>query len=143
MLQIKNYSMEYIKGIRVIDGLNLSVREGDIYAFVGRNGAGKTTTIKSYINTSFIYWNLDLYNPKSISYKSSLFTIIITMLIILIQKWWIPTIHVRILQYLDKPTCNLDLTRSACHNATSLKSDLANHMPEKNNGWGMSYHSVS
>lgn len=54
MLQIKNYSMEYIEGKKVIDGLNLSVREGDIYAFVGRNGVGKTTTIKSIVGINHI-----------------------------------------------------------------------------------------
>ena len=54
MLKIKNYSMEYVKNIRVIDNLNLSVREGDIYAFVGRNGAGKTTTLKSIVGINHI-----------------------------------------------------------------------------------------
>ena len=54
MLQIKNYSLEYVEGKKVIDGLNLSVREGDIYAFVGRNGVGKTTTIKSIVGINHI-----------------------------------------------------------------------------------------
>lgn len=54
MLQIKNYSLEYFKGKKVIDDLNLSVREGDIYAFVGRNGVGKTTTIKSIVGINHI-----------------------------------------------------------------------------------------
>ena len=54
MLQIKNYSLEYFKGKRVINNLNLSVREGDIYAFVGRNGVGKTTTIKSIVGINHI-----------------------------------------------------------------------------------------
>lgn len=54
MLQIKNYSLEYFKGKKVIDNLNLSVREGDIYAFVGRNGVGKTTTIKSIVGINHI-----------------------------------------------------------------------------------------
>lgn len=54
MLQIKNYCMEYIEGKRVIDNLNLSIREGDIYAFVGKNGVGKTTTIKSIVGINHI-----------------------------------------------------------------------------------------
>ena len=54
MLQIKNYSLEYFKGNKVINNLNLSVREGDIYAFVGRNGVGKTTTIKSIVGINHI-----------------------------------------------------------------------------------------
>ncbi len=54
MLQIKNYSLEYSNGKRVISNLNLSVREGDIYAFVGRNGVGKTTTIKSIVGINHI-----------------------------------------------------------------------------------------
>ena len=54
MLEIKNYSMEYFKGKKVIDGLDLTVKDGDIYAFVGRNGAGKTTTIKSVVGINHI-----------------------------------------------------------------------------------------
>lgn len=54
MLQIKNYSLEYFKGKKVIDNINLSVRDGDIYAFVGRNGVGKTTTIKSIVGINHI-----------------------------------------------------------------------------------------
>lgn len=54
MLKINNYSLEYVKGRRVIHNLNLHVREGDIYAFVGRNGVGKTTTIKSIVGINHI-----------------------------------------------------------------------------------------
>ena len=54
MLKLKKYSLEYFEGKRVIDNLNMSIREGDIYAFVGRNGAGKTTTIKSIVGINHI-----------------------------------------------------------------------------------------
>ena len=33
-------------GRRVVDNLNLHVRTGDIYGFVGKNGAGKSTVMK-------------------------------------------------------------------------------------------------
>ncbi|MFQ5430363.1 MAG: ABC transporter ATP-binding protein, partial [Phycisphaerae bacterium] len=32
--------------LRAVDGVSLSVRKGEVYAFLGPNGAGKTTTIK-------------------------------------------------------------------------------------------------
>ena len=32
--------------VRVLDGLNLEVRRGEVFGFLGPNGAGKTTTIK-------------------------------------------------------------------------------------------------
>jgi ABC-type multidrug transport system ATPase subunit len=32
--------------VRAVDGIDLSVRRGEIYGFLGRNGAGKTTTIR-------------------------------------------------------------------------------------------------
>lgn len=54
MLKIKNYSLEYFEGKKVIDDLNLEIKEGDIFAFVGRNGAGKTTTIKSIVGINHI-----------------------------------------------------------------------------------------
>jgi ABC-type multidrug transport system ATPase subunit len=34
------------KEVKAVDALNLSVRQGEIYGFLGRNGAGKTTTIR-------------------------------------------------------------------------------------------------
>lgn len=54
MLELRKYSLEYFKGKRVIDGINLFVKEGDICAFVGRNGAGKSTTIKSIVGINHI-----------------------------------------------------------------------------------------
>ena len=47
MLEIKNFTKEYTKGIKAVDNLNLEIKSGDIYAFVGHNGAGKTTTLKA------------------------------------------------------------------------------------------------
>lgn len=32
--------------VRAVDGVDLNVRRGEIYGFLGRNGAGKTTTIR-------------------------------------------------------------------------------------------------
>jgi ABC-2 type transport system ATP-binding protein len=32
--------------VRAVDGLDLCIRQGEIYGFLGRNGAGKTTTIR-------------------------------------------------------------------------------------------------
>ncbi len=46
MLEFKNFSKNY-GNKKAVDNLNLSIEEGDIYAFVGHNGAGKTTTLKS------------------------------------------------------------------------------------------------
>ncbi len=36
---------EYRKGPRAVDGIDLSVAEGEIYGFLGPNGAGKSTTV--------------------------------------------------------------------------------------------------
>ena len=32
--------------VRAVDGVDLEVAEGEIYAFLGPNGAGKTTTVR-------------------------------------------------------------------------------------------------
>ena len=37
---------KYYGGNRVVNDLNLTVKEGSVYALLGRNGAGKSTTIK-------------------------------------------------------------------------------------------------
>jgi ABC-2 type transport system ATP-binding protein len=50
MLKIINYSKSYGKNKKkAVDSLNLEVKEGEIYGFIGHNGAGKTTTIKSIV----------------------------------------------------------------------------------------------
>ncbi len=54
MLEISNLSKTYAKGlvpkrIRALQDLSLTVRPGEVYAFVGPNGAGKTTTIKAIL----------------------------------------------------------------------------------------------
>lgn len=46
MLVIRDFSFTYPNGKKAVDGLNIEVKPGDLYAFIGHNGAGKTTTIK-------------------------------------------------------------------------------------------------
>ncbi|MCT4563909.1 MAG: ABC transporter ATP-binding protein [Maledivibacter sp.] len=41
-----NNLTKYYGKLRAVDNINLTVRKGEIYGFLGRNGAGKTTTIK-------------------------------------------------------------------------------------------------
>lgn len=47
MLRIEHYSKTYPGGKRAVDDLNLHVRPGEIYGFIGHNGAGKTTTLRA------------------------------------------------------------------------------------------------
>lgn len=49
MLQIKNLTKIYGKTFKAVDGLNLTVNNGEIYGFIGHNGAGKSTTIKAVV----------------------------------------------------------------------------------------------
>jgi ABC-2 type transport system ATP-binding protein len=44
-IQIENLTKRY-KDVLAVDGLNLTVREGELLSLLGVNGAGKTTTIK-------------------------------------------------------------------------------------------------
>ncbi|MBX4267926.1 ABC transporter ATP-binding protein [Clostridium estertheticum] len=45
VLKVDNLSKKY-KNIKVVDNINLNVKEGTIYGFLGPNGAGKSTTIR-------------------------------------------------------------------------------------------------
>lgn len=49
MLEIKNYTKSYVKGINAADDITLTVKNGEIFGFIGHNGAGKTTTIKAIV----------------------------------------------------------------------------------------------
>jgi len=47
MLEINHVSMAYANGtVKAVDDLSFSLKEGEIFGFLGANGAGKTTTIK-------------------------------------------------------------------------------------------------
>ena len=48
MLKIKGYSKKY-GNQTVVEDLDIEVKSGEIFGFVGHNGAGKTTTIKSIV----------------------------------------------------------------------------------------------
>ena len=73
MLVLKNYSFEYVKNKKVVDNINLCVKEGDIFAFVGRNGAGKTTTIKSIVGINHLMDGDILLDDISISKEANKF----------------------------------------------------------------------
>ena len=49
MLEIRNFSKSYEKGKRAVDNLSLTVKDGEIYGFIGHNGAGKSTTLKAVV----------------------------------------------------------------------------------------------
>ncbi len=45
VLKTTNLSKQY-KNKKAVSGVNINVKKGDIYGFLGQNGAGKTTTIR-------------------------------------------------------------------------------------------------
>lgn len=65
MIEIKKLHKFYGKK-EVLKGVNLTVNDGDIYAFVGSNGAGKTTTIKAMLGILPFEQGDVLYDGKSI-----------------------------------------------------------------------------
>ena len=54
MLEIKDYTKIYPNGKVGAKDVNITVEDGDIFAFIGHNGAGKTTTIKSVVGINDI-----------------------------------------------------------------------------------------
>src|ERR1700750_866062 len=71
MLEIKNVQVAF-KNQKVLQGLNLSAREGNIIGILGKNGAGKTTLLDSlYQNIKFsgtIHWHGKTLKRSSVSY---------------------------------------------------------------------------
>jgi len=75
MIEIKNLCKKYGKK-EVLKDINLTINNGDIYAFIGSNGAGKTTTIKSMLGIlpfdsgDVLYDNVSIKNePLTIKSK--------------------------------------------------------------------------
>ncbi len=46
VLEVRGLRKQYGGGVLALDGLDLTVFEGEVYGFLGRNGAGKSTTIR-------------------------------------------------------------------------------------------------
>ena len=46
MITINHVSKSYVKGKKSVDNLNLEIKNGEIFDFLGPNRAEKTTTIK-------------------------------------------------------------------------------------------------
>jgi len=46
MIEFKNVSKSYKAGVKALDGLTLTVNDGEIFGFLGPNGAGKSTSIR-------------------------------------------------------------------------------------------------
>src|SRR5918999_6279732 len=44
-IEARGLVMQYRKGPRAVDGIDLTVASGEIYGFLGPNGAGKSTTV--------------------------------------------------------------------------------------------------
>src|SRR3989344_4084435 len=45
IIEVKNLTKKY-KDFTAVDGINFSVRQGEVFGILGPNGAGKTTTLE-------------------------------------------------------------------------------------------------
>lgn len=66
MISIENVSKSYNKKDKIIDKLNLEIKNGEIFGFLGPNGAGKSTTIKMITGILDIDEGDIIINNKSI-----------------------------------------------------------------------------
>ena len=66
MIEIKNVSKTYDGEKKALNDVSFSVKDGEIFAFIGHNGAGKTTMIKSIIGILDFQEGDILINNKSI-----------------------------------------------------------------------------
>ena len=67
MIQIKNISKSYNKKNKIINKMNLEIKDGEIFGFLGPNGAGKTTTIKMLVGALEIDEGDIIINGRSIN----------------------------------------------------------------------------
>lgn len=75
MIAIKTVNLSKVyKDKIVLDDLNLEIKQGEVYGFIGRNGAGKTTAINLMLSlihptSGSIYINEKLVEFKNQNYK--------------------------------------------------------------------------
>ena len=70
MIEIKNFSKIYNNEKKAVKNISLTVKDGEIFAFIGHNGAGKTTTLKSIAGILDFEEGDILINGKSIKKES-------------------------------------------------------------------------
>jgi len=65
MIKIKNLTKKFGK-TTILDGINLTIKEGDRIALIGQNGAGKTTLIRIILGQYFFNGELSVFdkNPR-------------------------------------------------------------------------------
>lgn len=66
-LDVRNLTFKYKKGKELINGINLSIKGGEIVGITGKNGAGKTTLIKILSGLIKATGGEILYNNKKLS----------------------------------------------------------------------------
>lgn len=72
VVEIKNLVKKYGKRV-ILNDLNLSIAEGEVYGFLGPNGAGKTTTINSIIGiTKIESGNINIFGKDMKSHKNEI-----------------------------------------------------------------------
>ncbi len=49
LLEVKNLSVEFEKGKKVLDNVSFDVKKGEVVSLIGLNGAGKTVLLKSIV----------------------------------------------------------------------------------------------
>lgn len=64
VLKVTGVSKQYQKRL-VLDKVNMTINEGDIYGFVGENGSGKTTIIRAITGLIFPHEG-DIEDRKSV-----------------------------------------------------------------------------
>lgn len=66
LLKLKNVSV-YYGGVKALDGVNISLDEGEIVALMGPNGAGKSTILRTIFGLAPIYSGKVLWHEKEIT----------------------------------------------------------------------------
>lgn len=46
MIEFKNVSKSFVKGVKAVDSLNFTIKKGEFVCFIGTSGSGKTTSMR-------------------------------------------------------------------------------------------------
>jgi ABC-type branched-subunit amino acid transport system ATPase component len=60
LIEVNGLASGYVKGLNILQGVDLVLKENEVVSIIGPNGAGKSTLLKAVMGLNSYFWWKDL-----------------------------------------------------------------------------------